>query len=246
MSASSRRRARRISSGPMAWRNGPRRGTFRNSPALFRSAAALAPHGEPGHKRKGISAAKRAELARRAKHELYQFLGISAYLWVCFGALILYKAAILRSVGVDYAPMGLALVKALISAKFIMLLQVFKLGERGKGKTVPFIAILRKSVGVHDFPDRPDGDRGTARRPSAWQGEPRDPGGHGGGNIAAGAERRRADVSDHGPLFRLSGSRRQASGACPGTEAGLARAVVTRFWCAPRRCPRSRRRERRL
>lgn len=113
--------------------------------SAFPVVAALASHGESGHKRKGISAARRAELARRAKHELYQFLGISAYLWVCFGALILYKAAILRSVGVDYAPMGLALVKALISAKFIMLLEVFRLGERGKGKTVPFIAVLRKS-----------------------------------------------------------------------------------------------------
>jgi hypothetical protein len=103
-------------------------------------------NGEAGGKWTAISPAKRAELARRAQHELYEFLAISAYLWVCFGALSLYKAAVLRSVGVEFAPLGLAAVKALISAKFIMLLQAFKLGERAKREATIFAVILRKSL----------------------------------------------------------------------------------------------------
>lgn len=112
---------------------------------VFAGDAAPPRDAKAGGKRKMISAAKRAELARRAQHELYEFLGISAYLWVCFGALVLYKAAVLHSVGVEFAPLGMAAVKALISAKFIMLLEALKLGGREKRKGALFAVILRKS-----------------------------------------------------------------------------------------------------
>jgi hypothetical protein len=87
---------------------------------------------------------KKATLAQRARHELITYLGLSAYLWVCFGTLIFYKSAILRSVGVDYAPMGVAIVKALILAKFIMLLEALKLGERGP-RSLPIFDVAKKS-----------------------------------------------------------------------------------------------------
>ena len=38
---------------------------------------------------------KKATLARRARNELIEYLAIAAYLAVCFGALLFYKAAIL-------------------------------------------------------------------------------------------------------------------------------------------------------
>ena len=89
--------------------------------------------------------AAKATLAQRARHELIEFLGLSVYLFIYFGALIAYKAAVLRSVGVAFAPFGLAIVKALISAKFIMLLEALKLGERQKSTYSPLIDILKKS-----------------------------------------------------------------------------------------------------
>jgi hypothetical protein len=113
---------------------------------VFAEDTASARNSEAGGKWKPISSAKRTELARRARHELYEFLAISAYLWVCFGALSLYKAAVLRSVGVEFAPLGLAAVKALISAKFIMLLQALKLGERPKREAKIVAVILRKAL----------------------------------------------------------------------------------------------------
>jgi hypothetical protein len=91
------------------------------------------------------NAPAKATLAQRARREVIEFLGLSAYLFICFGALIAYKAAILRSVGIEFAPFGLAIVKALISAKFIMLLEAFKLGERSKSNDYPLVEILRKS-----------------------------------------------------------------------------------------------------
>jgi hypothetical protein len=86
----------------------------------------------------------KATLAQRARRELIEYIVISAYLYIYFGALLAYKATILLSVGVTFAPFGLALVKALISAKFIMLLEALKLGESGK-RASPLIDILKKS-----------------------------------------------------------------------------------------------------
>jgi len=86
----------------------------------------------------------KATLAQRARRELIEYIVISAYLYIYFGALLAYKATILLSVGVTFAPFGLALVKALISAKFIMLLEALKLGAKGKGAS-PLIDILKKS-----------------------------------------------------------------------------------------------------
>jgi hypothetical protein len=88
----------------------------------------------------------KATLAQRARRELIEYIVISAYLYIYFGALLAYKATILRSVGVEFAPFGLALVKALISAKFIMLLEALKLGESRKSDYSPLVDILKKSA----------------------------------------------------------------------------------------------------
>jgi hypothetical protein len=105
---------------------------------------ALARRVEAGNETIEASAAKQASLAQRARRELIEYLGISAYLYVCFGALILYKATILHSEGIAFAPLGIAIVKALILGKFILVLQALKIGERGTA-SVPLARILKKS-----------------------------------------------------------------------------------------------------
>src|ERR1700730_2509774 len=72
-----------------------------------------------------------ATLAQRARRELVEYLSVSAYLFVCFSALLFYKSAILRSEGIEFTVFGLALVKALILGKFILVLQAIKMDERG-------------------------------------------------------------------------------------------------------------------
>jgi hypothetical protein len=84
-------------------------------------------------------------LAQRARHELAEYLTISAYLFVCFGALLFYKSAILRSDGVEFAAFGLALVKALILGKFILVLQAIKVGERRDKASILLVDILKTS-----------------------------------------------------------------------------------------------------
>lgn len=73
---------------------------------------------ELGHDNK---AAPASGMTHRVVHELRQYAVISAYLYVCFGALLLYKTAILNGQGISYAPYGIAAIKALILGKFILL-----------------------------------------------------------------------------------------------------------------------------
>ncbi|MFY9626525.1 MAG: DUF4339 domain-containing protein [Methylocystis sp.] len=100
---------------------------------------------EAGAKTIAASCAEHASLAQRARRELIEYLGISAYLYVCFGALIFYKATILHSEGIAFAPLGIAIVKALILGKFILVLRALKIGERGTGG-IPLARMIKKSL----------------------------------------------------------------------------------------------------
>ena len=84
-------------------------------------------------------------LVHRARHEAVQYLAISTYLAICFGALLFYKAAILESYGISFTRAGLALVKALILGKFVLVLESLKLG-RGKLESVLAGDVLKKAV----------------------------------------------------------------------------------------------------
>jgi hypothetical protein len=86
-----------------------------------------------------------ATLVQRARRELLEYLAISAYLFVCFSALLFYKSAILRSEGVEFAAFGLALVKALILGKFILVLQAIKVGEPGDKTGILVVDIIKTS-----------------------------------------------------------------------------------------------------
>lgn len=91
------------------------------------------------------AAGPQMSLAAKARHELQLYLTISAYLFVCFGAIILYKTAILRGQGVAFTPYGLAAIKALILGKFILIGHGLKLGERGDRGRVA-VMVIRQSL----------------------------------------------------------------------------------------------------
>jgi hypothetical protein len=77
-------------------------------------------------------------IAQRLKHELQEYALLSGYLYVCFGALILYKMALLGGVGVSYKLCGLAAIKALILGKFILLGQAVRLGARHERRRIVY------------------------------------------------------------------------------------------------------------
>ena len=71
-------------------------------------------------------------LKQRAADELKEFLIVTVYLYICFGAVIYYRAAILHAHGIAYASFGIAIAKALICAKFVLVGRMVHLGERFK------------------------------------------------------------------------------------------------------------------
>lgn len=95
---------------------------------------------------KGAAGAKRASLARRARDELIEYLAIAGYLAVCFGALLFYKATILESQGVDTTRIALAIVKALILGKFVLILEHLKVGRGKIGANVLIFDVLKKAL----------------------------------------------------------------------------------------------------
>lgn len=61
-------------------------------------------------------------------HEFKELGIISLYLYIPLGALILLKAALLRDQGIAFSPWGIAIIKALVLAKFMLLGDVIKIG----------------------------------------------------------------------------------------------------------------------
>jgi hypothetical protein len=66
--------------------------------------------------------------------EFKAMAALTAYLYVCFGAVILFKSAVLREAGIHHEIWGLALIKALVMAKFMLLGRMLHVGERYRDK----------------------------------------------------------------------------------------------------------------
>jgi hypothetical protein len=87
----------------------------------------------------------KATLPQRATHEIKELLILTAYLYITLGAVIVVKTAVLHTAGIEFAPWGLAIVKALVLAKFILVGDAMKIGE---GHTGPLIwPTLHKAFG---------------------------------------------------------------------------------------------------
>ena len=121
----------------------------RSLPQFVPRAASIAsaPASEPSKKRPAEAKPTQSKptLAARARHELIAYIAISGYLMVWFSAVMFYKSTILRSVGIEFAPLGIAAVKALILGKFILVLEAVKLGER-KESDILLVQIVKKAL----------------------------------------------------------------------------------------------------
>jgi hypothetical protein len=67
---------------------------------------------------------------QRAMHELTEFAILTAYLYITLEAVILMKASVLHDQGISYTPWGIAIVKAAVLAKFMLVGRAMKIGER--------------------------------------------------------------------------------------------------------------------
>lgn len=69
------------------------------------------------------------KVGRKALNELKHFAVLSAYLYICFGAITLYTMSLLRARGINYEPYGFALIKSLITAKFMLIGESIDVGR---------------------------------------------------------------------------------------------------------------------
>ena len=76
---------------------------------------------------------RRPTAKERLREELHRYLAVSAYLYVCFAAILLYKAAILSNLGEHFLHFGLAAGKALVLGKFVLLGEAAGIGTRAGG-----------------------------------------------------------------------------------------------------------------
>jgi hypothetical protein len=67
-------------------------------------------------------------------HELKELAIVTLYLYITLGAVILMKTAALHDQGVDFVPWGIAAVKSVLLAKFMLLGRAVKLGEGYTGR----------------------------------------------------------------------------------------------------------------
>jgi hypothetical protein len=72
----------------------------------------------------------KATLHQSAIRELKEFAILAVYLYITLGSVILMKTAVLHSQGIEFAPWGIAIVKAAVLAKFMLLGKAMKIGER--------------------------------------------------------------------------------------------------------------------
>ena len=72
----------------------------------------------------------KAALPQRATHEIKEFVILAVYLYITIGAVIMMKTAVLHTEGIDFAPWGIAIIKAMLLAKFMLVGRAMKIGER--------------------------------------------------------------------------------------------------------------------
>jgi chromate transport protein ChrA len=87
-------------------------------------------------------------MPQRLIEELRRYAITVLYLYVCFGAVVLYRAAVLHAQGIEYAPYGLAAIKAFILGKFVMLGRMVRLGERYKHKPLVYPILHQSAIFV--------------------------------------------------------------------------------------------------
>jgi hypothetical protein len=76
------------------------------------------------------AATSSASLHQKVVREFKEMAALALYLYICLGAVLLLKDAILQDVGVNFAIWGIAAVKALLLAKFMLVGRAFNLGRR--------------------------------------------------------------------------------------------------------------------
>lgn len=85
-------------------------------------------------------------LKLKAYREFKEFLFIAGYLWLVFSLLILYKSLILNEEHISYFNRGIALINALVLAKFVLIAKALHLGDQADEAPLIYPTLLKSGV----------------------------------------------------------------------------------------------------
>lgn len=91
----------------------------------------------------GKDASSSAPLREKAAAEFKALAALSLYLYICLGAVVLFKSAVLRGAGIDYAIWGIAAVKAVLLAKFMLVGHALHVGKKFRDKPLIWPTLYR-------------------------------------------------------------------------------------------------------
>lgn len=108
---------------------------------------------------KKLSPSKKPSAADRLQEELAKYAAVSAYLFISFSLLLLYEATI---VGGEHKalPFGMALVKALVLGKFLLIGEALKAGSQANArpllhrtawKSLSFLVVLLVFTAIEEL-----------------------------------------------------------------------------------------------
>lgn len=85
-------------------------------------------------------------LKLRAYREFKEFLVIALYLWVIFSLLIWHKSLILNEEHISYLARGIALINALVLAKFVLIAKALHLGDQADDAPLIYPTLLKSGL----------------------------------------------------------------------------------------------------
>ena len=82
-------------------------------------------------------------LKEKARDELRVYAVVAAYLYVCFGALLVFESSLQPESSAGFVPHGIAVIKALVLGKFLLLGRAFGVGTRIHTRTLAGRIVIR-------------------------------------------------------------------------------------------------------
>lgn len=93
------------------------------------------------------SDAHKASRRAKAEQELREFVALTVYLGICFSSVVFLKDAILQAHGLVLLPLGFAVIKAAVTAKFVLIGNLLHFMRRRTGERL-IVSILRRALAL--------------------------------------------------------------------------------------------------
>jgi hypothetical protein len=85
-------------------------------------------------------------LKQRAYHEFKEFLLLSLYLWIFLGMFIVFKSMVLAEEHIDFVAHGVAIINAMLLAKFLLIVRALHLGRRADDDPLIYPTLIKSAI----------------------------------------------------------------------------------------------------